>query len=429
MKTIPISYIGLDEEIDSIRELKLEMVGRYMEKYESGTSKPILVKRIGRDKYILIDGKHRLEACKKLKRNKIDIEEFSGEDIYSKAVECNQEHGIPLTKEEEEIVLLNFINIGKSDEEIGKIFHLSRRTINNRINSNKSLKLARVAKSKVPTINYFLSGKKQCDIAKDLKITDGAVSQRINNWIDNEIIDVYELGYTKEDILNKQNKNKIKLTIEKLNELIEEDYNKLIIGDCLKEIPKLDNEVIDCLIIDPPYGMSYQSNHRKEKFDKIKNDDEEAFKILDKSLLLVEPKLKKNSHIYIFTSWKVLEKVKPIVEKHFKIKNCLVWDKVNHGCGDLDGDYGEQYELILFAVKGKRKLQIDKRPNNILSYKKVNESSMVHQTEKPIELLRELIRNSTKEKELVLDYFAGSCSTLKAAKEEGRRWLGIEIEK
>ena len=425
MKTIPISYIGIDEEIDSIRELKLEMIGKYMEKYESGTSKPILVERIKEGKFILIDGKHRLEACKKLKRNKIDIEEFDGEDIYSKAVECNQEHGIPLTKEEEEKVLIKFVEQGKTQEQIAKVFHVGQTAIAMRIKRNPLLAKSLSDKINISTINELLLEKKQSEVANIYGITQGRVSQIWGNFV-NEMTELYNTGTPKEEIIQIKNEKNINLTQEKLNELIEEDYNKLITGDCLIEIPKLDNEIIDCLIIDPPYGIEYQSNRRKDKHSKIENDGSESFDLLNKSLNLIQPKLKKNCHIYIFTSWKVIDKVKPIIESKFHIKNCLVWNKMNHGSGDLEGNYSDQYELIIFAEQGKKKLCVDSRPINILNY--LRTLNKEHPTEKPIELLKELIRNSTKEKDLVLDYFAGSGSTLNAAKDEKRRWLGIELK-
>ena len=398
-----------------------------MEKYESGTSKAILVKEIDRQHFILIDGYHRLEAIKRLNKRKIEAEiiEIDDKDIYSKAVEYNVEHGVRLTNEEEENVILNFIDEFKSDEEIAGIFHLARRTINDRINKSQTLKKARIAKSKVPTINYFLEGRKQSDIAKDLRLTEGAISQRITNWLD-ELKELYNTGTPKEEIIKIQNEKNIKLTPEKLNELIEEDYNKLIINDCLKEIPKLDDGIIDCLIIDPPYGIEFQSNYKKEKHDKIESDNQSAISLLDKSLGLIQPKLKTNSHIYIFTSWKVFDKVKPIVEKYFDIKNCLVWNKNIYGMGDLNNNYADSYELIIFASQGKRKLYAEKRPLNILNYNPTENTN--HPTEKPVDLLKELISNSTKEGEIVLDYFAGSGSTLKASKECKRKWLGIEIK-
>lgn len=425
-KQIQIKYIEKDDAIVAIRKIPSEeAIGRYMEKYNSGTTKPIKVKEIDRKKYILIDGHHRLEAVKRLKKEKIDAELFEGDDVYSAAVEANQEHGVPLTKDEEKSVFVNLIKVGKTQKEIGVIFHISQGAVSQRISNDKELQLLVANKSGVSTINEILSGKTQKEISGIYDIAQQTVSQRWNNWLD-EITEQYETGTTKQELIEQENEKGIKLTLEKLNELIEEDYNKLIIGDCLEEIPKLDDNSINCLIIDPPYGINYQSNYRKENFDKIKDDDESAFKLLDDTLRLVEPKIKNNSHIYVFTSWKVYDKVKPIVERYFDLKNCLVWNKNNWSMGDLAGNYAEKHELILFASKGKRKIQSEIRPTNVLDYARTNNPE--HPTQKPVDLLKELVRNSTKEKELVLDCFAGSGSTLLACKEEKRKWLGIEIE-
>jgi DNA modification methylase len=137
--------------------------------------------------------------------------------------------------------------------------------------------------------------------------------------------------------------------------------------------------------------------------------------------------MKTNSHIYIFTSWKVIEKIKPIIEKHFEVKNCLIWNKNNWSMGDLKNNYAEKYEMIIFATKGNKNLQSELRPVNVIDCPRTNNPE--HPTQKPVNLLRELIKNSTKPKELILDYFAGSGSTLIASKEENRKWIGIELKR
>ncbi len=427
-KEIPIEYIKLPENIDGIRKLQETAIGRYMEKYESGTSKPILVKEIDRQEYLLIDGKHRLEAKKRLKKRKIDCEitDLPDRELYAKAVECNMEHGVRLSEDEEIEVLKNLIEEGRTQVNMAKIFHINQPAISKRINCNESLKLLLRNKIKVPTINEFLNDKKQSEIAKDYNISEGRVSQLVNDWKD-EITSDFNAGTPKEEIIQQQLDKGINLTEDQINKLIEEDSNKVILGDCLNEIPKLIDNSVDCLIIDPPYGIEYQSNYKIEKYDKIEGDSTNAFNLLDKSLAEVKPKLKKDSHIYIFTSWKVYEKVKPIIEKHFTVKNCLIWNKTEWGMGDLDGNYAEKYEMIIFAVQGKRKLLSEKRPVNVLEYAPTDNSK--HPTEKPIELIKELIENSTKEGETILDYFTGSGSVLVASKESGRKWIGVEKEK
>jgi len=213
---------------------------------------------------------------------------------------------------------------------------------------------------------------------------------------------------------------------EDVKEVESEELN-LFEGDCLTEINKIENDSVACLIIDPPYGIDYQSNYKLAKHDKIDSDISDAFKLLDKSLKMVKPKMKKDSHVYIFTTWKVYEKVKPIVEKYFEVKNCLIWNKNNWSMGDLNGNYAEKYEMIIFATQGNRRLLGEKRPINVLDFERTNNSN--HPTEKPVELLKELIKNSTVEGEVVLDYFAGSGSTMVASKELNRVSYGIEKDK
>ncbi len=428
IKEVPIEYIKIQDNIKGIRAINEEAVGRYMEKYESGTSKPILVKEINRKEYILIDGKHRLEAKNRLKNRKIDCEltDLEDKELYAKAVECNVEHGVPLNDEEEIEVLKNLIGEGRTQKKMADIFHISQQAISKRIKSNKILKKQLSSKVNIPTVNEFLEGKKQSEIANNYDITQGRVSQIWGDFV-NEITSDFNAGTPKQEIIKNQSKNGINLTEEKINELIKEDYNKVILGNCLDEIPKLKDNSIDCVIIDPPYGIDYQSNFKKEKHEKIDGDRSKAFNLLDKSLTEVKPKLKKDSHIYIFTSWKVYEKVKPIVEKYFTVKNCLIWNKTNWSMGDLKGNYAEKYEMIIFAIQGNRKLLGEKRPVNVLDCSHTDNSE--HPTQKPVELIKVFIENSTKESEVILDFFAGSGSTLLASKELKRKWIGIESEK
>lgn len=430
MEKILIKYINISDDIKGIRNNQNdEAIGRYMEKYESGTSKPILVKKIDRKSFVLIDGHHRLIACQRLKKEKIDVEiiNIDDKDIYSKAVEENQGHGVSLTKQEEENILIKLIESGKKQKEIAKIFGITREAISKRINRNPILKEGQSTITNTSTVNELLDDEKQSDIANNYDISQGRVSQIWGDFQD-DLINKFNQGASKIHLIDEQVEKGINLTKEKLDEIIPEECNKLIFGDCLEELPKLKDESIDCVIIDPPYGIDYQSNYKKEKYDKISNDGDEAFKLLKDSLWIAYAKMKKNSHIYIFTSWKVLEGIKPLVEEFFEVKNCIVWNKNNWSMGDLKGNYAEKYELILFATKGKRNLSDELgRPVNVIDCDRTGNTD--HPTQKPVELLQKLIRNSTKEGEIVLDYFAGSASTLQAAQNEKRKWIGIELKK
>ena len=48
---------------------------------------------------------------------------------------------------------------------------------------------------------------------------------------------------------------------------------KLYQGDCLEVMKDIEDESVDLVVTDPPYGMNFQSHRRKEVYDKIKNDE------------------------------------------------------------------------------------------------------------------------------------------------------------
>ena len=198
---------------------------------------------------------------------------------------------------------------------------------------------------------------------------------------------------------------------------------KLIKGDCLEVMSKAKGNSVDLLLCDPPYGMSFQSNHRKVKYDKINNDN--SLEWLDEWISLVDNVLKDNSHGYVFCSFHHVDVFKQALEKKFKIKNILIWEKNNTGMGDLKGDYAPKYEMIIYFHKGRRLME-GKRHANIFKFRKTGNKN--HPTEKPVDLLEFLIKNSSKEGETVLDSFMGSGSTGVACINTNRNFIGIEMD-
>ncbi len=104
-------------------------------------------------------------------------------DIYSKAVEQNVEHGVSLTNEEEERIIIELFEQGKTQEEMGKIFHIGQSAIAMRIKRNKILAKSLSDKINISSVNELLSGNKQSDIANNYGITQGRVSQIWGDWI------------------------------------------------------------------------------------------------------------------------------------------------------------------------------------------------------------------------------------------------------
>ena len=103
---------------------------------------------------------------------------------------------------------------------------------------------------------------------------------------------------------------------------------RLYNGDCLGVMNKLiENGVkVDAVITDPPYGIEFVSNYRKNKYDKIKNDTNLDW--LDDFSKKIYELLNDNSHGYVFCSFHNVDKFKIALEKYFKIKNILIWEKI-----------------------------------------------------------------------------------------------------
>ena len=200
---------------------------------------------------------------------------------------------------------------------------------------------------------------------------------------------------------------------------------KLYQGDCLEVMDKLikQNVKVDAIITDPPYGMDYRSNYRKEKYEKISNDNDLSF--LDDFFQKCDKLLKDDTHIYCFCSWHHIDKFKIAFEKYFTLKNVIVWEKNNTSMGDLKGSYAPKHEFVLFGHKGRR-LRNGKRFPDVLQANRTG--NKLHPTQKPISLLQIFIEQSSDENEIILDPFMGSGSTGVATLNTNRKFIGIELD-
>ncbi len=203
---------------------------------------------------------------------------------------------------------------------------------------------------------------------------------------------------------------------------------KLYQGDCLEIMGGIKDKSVDLIVTDPPYLMDYQSNRRKkeDRFDKIKNDKGNYMLIQD-YLEECHRIMKDNTAIYCFCSWHNIDFFKNEFEKHFKLKNILVWNKNNHGTGDLKGSYAPKHEFILFGHKGRTLLR-EKRIADVIDCPKISSNKLTHPTEKPQDLLEIFIKQSSDVGSIIFDGFMGTGSCGIAAKKLNRNFIGIELD-
>jgi DNA modification methylase len=103
-----------------------------------------------------------------------------------------------------------------------------------------------------------------------------------------------------------------------------------------------------------------------------------------------------------------------------KPKACIVWAKNVFGLGK---GYRHQHEFILFDGLIDPSITNESDLWNI-----AKDSKYKHPTQKPVELSFRAIKNSSKEKNIVLDLFLGSGSTLIAAEKTNRKCYGMELD-
>lgn len=190
--------------------------------------------------------------------------------------------------------------------------------------------------------------------------------------------------------------------------------------------------LVDCVITDPPYLINYKTNRRKNKQDKfcktIVGDDNPQL-IVDLIPLLYDV-MKDNTPLYMFCGSDKVDFFKQQVERKFAVKNIIVWDKGNWTAGDLEAQYGKQYEFVIYANKGRAKF-VDgaKRYGDIWRFPRIVGAEQIHQNQKPTDLVSQIIRQHTKPHDLILDTFMGSCTTAVAAHKLQRDYVGFEIDK
>ena len=224
---------------------------------------------------------------------------------------------------------------------------------------------------------------------------------------------------------------------------------KLIHGDCLEEMGKIETGSVDMVLTDPPYGTTAC------KWDSIIP--------LEQMWKEIKRIIKKNGAM-VFMASQPFTTI--LISSNMKMfKYCWVWEKTRktgfpnakrqplRNVEDIVVFYGKQ---AIYNPQGV--IKIDKKvirnkpkndtvnagendgslcgeyiqeftgyPNQILHVK--SEGKTVHPTQKPIVLMEYLIKTYTQENETVLDFTMGSGTTGIASKNLNRQFIGIELDK
>lgn len=205
-------------------------------------------------------------------------------------------------------------------------------------------------------------------------------------------------------------------TIEPMGIYYEDDFVTLYHGDCLTEHREWLQA--DVLVTDPPYGMAYESNFNRRKGEprrakgKVSVAGDEDSSLRDTVLAAWDDR-----PALVFGRWNCPRPEKTRVR--------LIWDRGYHGMGDLALPWGPTDEEIYVLGSG----WVGKRTASILRIPALTSGDSdrpKHPTPKPVPLMERLIEKCPQG--IIADPFSGSGATLVAAKNLGRKAVGVELE-
>jgi site-specific DNA-methyltransferase (adenine-specific) len=200
-------------------------------------------------------------------------------------------------------------------------------------------------------------------------------------------------------------------------------------GDYVEHVGELIDGSVDVILTDPPYGADYKSGRRwASSHRRIEGDNnlEDALTLTVAAIRALLPALSDSGHVLIFCRWKEEPQLRETLAaiEELDLRGSLIWVKNEPGMGDLKGTFGPAHERILHLARPSAEMRI--RVGDVLTAARV--VSKDHPTEKPVELLATLINALTEPGDLVVDPFAGSASTLRAAVANGRNAWGCELD-
>lgn len=199
-----------------------------------------------------------------------------------------------------------------------------------------------------------------------------------------------------------------------------DDNVTLYHGDCLEITEWLDADV---LVTDPPYGMSFRSGQRSERlnrqglrtdrFDSIAGDENPGIRDDVLNLWGDRPAA-------VFGTWRV--------PRPSATTQMLIWHKqgAGPGMGDLSSAFGTNHEDIYILGRWERTAR---RRGSVITTETSPSgytTKIGHPTPKPVGVMEIIIESAPPG--VIADPFAGSGSTLIAARNLGRHAIGVELE-
>lgn len=219
---------------------------------------------------------------------------------------------------------------------------------------------------------------------------------------------------------------------------------KLLNGDCLTEMNKLEDNSIDLILTDPPYNLGLFMTNRQTNLKKMRDNffgsaGWDDLDVIDWTKLMTEffsessRTLKKGGAILIFMSVIKVETLINIATQYgFYYKTTGIWHKTNPMPRNMNLHFVNSNECWIYFIKEKRtgtfnneRLELDFIQSSVTPKSEKKHGS--HPTQKPVKVMEHFVKLLTNENEIILDPFMGSGSTAVAALQNNRDFIGVEL--
>jgi DNA modification methylase len=188
-------------------------------------------------------------------------------------------------------------------------------------------------------------------------------------------------------------------------------------GDCVKLMDTIPDESVDFILTDPPYLVNY----RPRGGARVANDNDAAW--LQPAAAGMYRVLKPDALCVSFYGWTQADQLIAAWRKAgFRPVGHIVFRK---SYASATGYLRGHHEMAYLLAKG-RPPKPTRPIADVIEF--AYTGNHLHPTQKPVDALRPLIECFTQAGDLVFDPFLGSGSTLVAAAQLGREWLGIELD-
>ncbi len=195
-------------------------------------------------------------------------------------------------------------------------------------------------------------------------------------------------------------------------------------GDCMAVMPGVVS--VDLVLTDPPFFMPATHYQSRMKWQRQWGDTSVLATFWEVVASACVRSLRATGHFVTFCNHESYPVFYPITYSKFDYQKALVWRKGQVGLGRV---WRNQFELLI-AARWESSVFYDdgKLRSDVLDYAATRSTDRDHPVQKPEAMLADLVRVTTPESGLVLDPFMGSGTTLVAARNLGRKAIGIEIE-